>query len=181
LDVYEPGPGSQIHDLNPTAFPPTGLFWTIEFPDADIKVNLGKGSATLAANNVPILDYVTLENAIFIGNEPEPTPGVVSFKVAWSGVNERLNIKNDDPVYGGFAGQFVRNRAQMEWTATVGDYQFVSAPLATSSSSFAEIGHERNGLFLPSSVKGGAAAAISSTTATLEELPERTFLPLVAN
>ena len=59
------------------------------------------------------------------------------------------SIKNTDPVYGGFAGEFVRNSAQMEWSAAVGDYTFVSDPIATSSSSFAEIGHERNGSFFP--------------------------------
>jgi hypothetical protein len=73
----------------------------------------------------------------------------VSFTVIWSGVDERLNIRNDDPVYGGFAGTFIRNTAQMDWTATVGDFTFVSDPLATSSSSFAEIGQERNGVFFP--------------------------------
>ena len=67
----------------------------------------------------------------------------------WSGVNDRLNIKNTDPVFGGFAGEFVRNTAQMEWSAAVGDYTFVSDPMVTSSSSFAEIGHERNGSFFP--------------------------------
>ena len=56
-------------------------------------------------------------------------------------------IRNTDPVYGGFAGEFIRNTAQMEWTATVGDLVFVSDSLKTSSSSFAEIGHERNGSF----------------------------------
>jgi len=35
----------------------------------------------------------------------------------------------------------------MEWSARVGHYQFVSDPASTSSSSFAEIGHERNGIF----------------------------------
>jgi hypothetical protein len=35
----------------------------------------------------------------------------------------------------------------MDWSATVGDYRFVSAPLQTSSSVFAEIGRERNGSF----------------------------------
>jgi len=50
---------------------------------------------------------------------------------------------------GGFAGEFVRNSAQMEWSAAGGDYTFVSDPIATSSSSFAEIGHERNGSFFP--------------------------------
>jgi hypothetical protein len=39
--------------------------------------------------------------------------------------------------------------AQMEWTATAGDYQYVSAPASTSASEFAELGTERNGSFLP--------------------------------
>jgi hypothetical protein len=100
----------------------------------------------LEAFNVPIHDYGTVANSLF-GGGPTPIDGTVSFKVAWSGVGERLNIKNTDPVFGGFAGEFLRNSAQMEWTGTVGDLTFASAPLATSSSSFAEIGHERNGAF----------------------------------
>jgi hypothetical protein len=45
-------------------------------------------------------------------------------------------------------GQFIRNAATMEWSATTPHYEFVSQPAATSSSLFAEIGHERNGVFL---------------------------------
>jgi len=143
-----PGPGNQIHDLNPSAFPPVGLFWTTEIPIAGVDVQLGKGSAILHASNVPILDYGNIGNALF-GGGPAPTPGTVSFKVVWSGVDQRVNITNTDPVFGGFAGEFVRNTAQMEWNATVGDFTLVSDPIATSSSSFAEIGHERNGSFFP--------------------------------
>jgi len=87
-------------------------------------------------------------NALF-GGGPPAIPGTVSFKAKWSGVGERVNVRNDDPVFGGFAGEFIRNSAQMEWTGTVGDFTFVSDPLATSSSAFAEIGHERNGSFFP--------------------------------
>jgi hypothetical protein len=141
VDVFEPGSGAPIlHDLNPGILP-SGLFWTIEIPGAGIHVNLGHGSASMQADDVPIFDDIY--------GDPPPTPGSVSFTVVWSGVDERLKIHNDDPVYGGFAGTFIRNTAQMEWTATVGDFTFVSAPLATSSSSFAEIGHERNGIFFP--------------------------------
>ena len=103
----------------------------------------------MEADDVPILDYGNVPNALFFGDDPTPTSGSVSFKVVWRGGNERLNIRNTDPVFGGFAGEFIRNAAQMEWTATVGDFTFVSAPLATSSSVFAEIGHERNGVFFP--------------------------------
>jgi hypothetical protein len=148
VDVYLPGPGAQIHDLNPSAFPPAGLFWTIEIPADGVQVEVGNGGASLQASDVLILDYGNIGNALF-GGGPSPVPGSVSFKVVWSGVGERVNIKNTDPVYGGFAGEFVRNTAQMEWTATVGDYTFASDPLETSSSSFAEIGHERNGSFFP--------------------------------
>ncbi len=112
-----PGPGNQqIHDLNPSAFPPVGLFWTTEIPIAGVDVQLGKGSASLQASDVAILDYGAIPNALF-GGGPPPTSGTVSFKVVWNGVDQRLNIKNTDPVFGGFAGEFVRNTAQMEWSA----------------------------------------------------------------
>jgi hypothetical protein len=78
-------------------------------------------------------------------------PAKVSFTVVWSGVNSRANVKNTDSRLdgGGLAGEFVRNQAQMEWSASVGDLEYVSDPLATSASVFAEIGHLRNGSFFP--------------------------------
>ena len=142
--MYEPGPGAQIHDLNP-GIKPDGLFWTIAVSEDSIEVNFGKSRASLEARHVPIEDYGTIANALF-GGGPAPTLGFVSFTVTWHGVNERVNIRNDDD---GFAGEFIRNTAQMAWTATVGDFTFRSDPLTTSSSSFAEIGHERNGIFFP--------------------------------
>ena len=153
MDVYQLRAGSQtptqIHDFNPSTFPPLGLFWTVQLPEDSVEIQLGKGSATLQGSDVPILDYGNIPNALFTGDQPPPVPGSVSFRVVWSGVSQRVNIRNTDPTYGGFAGEFIRNTAQMEWTATVGNYTFVSDPLATSSSAFAEIGHERNGSFFP--------------------------------
>jgi len=153
VDVYQLRAGdqipTQIHDLNPTQFPPEGLFWTVELPDDSVHIDFAKGTASLEAFDVPVFDYGTLSNALF-GPVPSPLPrGSVSFKVVWSGGGQPVNVRNTDPVYGGFAGQFIRNKAQMEWTARVGHYTFVSDPLATSSSSFAEIGREQNGSFFP--------------------------------
>jgi hypothetical protein len=145
VDVYEPGPGPQLHDLNPSDYHPTGLFWTIEIPEDGIRVHFGRGYASVNAYNVPIFDYGTIQNAL-IGGAPR-TPGVVSYRVVWSGIKEVVKIDNTDPVFGGFGGRFIRNTAQMEWTATTDDYTFVSAPLESSSSSFAEIGEARNGSF----------------------------------
>jgi hypothetical protein len=154
--VYDPSLGPdptqpvQIHDLNP-GITADGLFWTIAIPAEGIHVQLGKGVASMHVTDVAIDDYGDIPNAL-LGGGPTPIPGVVSFTVEWSGVNERVKVRNNNPPAsgGGFAGTFIRNTAQMEWTATVGDFTFVSDALATSASAFAEIGQERNGIFFPS-------------------------------
>ncbi len=115
-------------------------------PESGIDVNFGKGYATLEAKNLPVLDYGNIINAIF-GGGPPPVPATVSFLVEWKGKNQRVNIRNTDPVYGGFEGQFIYNTARMEWSATVGDLSIVSDPIGASSGPFALIGHERNGQF----------------------------------
>jgi hypothetical protein len=97
----------------------------------------------MQVSDVAVTDYGNIVNALF-GGGPAPMPATVSFEVRWSGVLERANIVNPD---NGFAGEFVRGHAQMEWSAAVGDFSFVSGPASTSSSIFAEIGHERNGSF----------------------------------
>ena len=97
----------------------------------------------MKANNVQVLDFHDFGHALF-GGAPAPVPAEVSFEVHWFGVDDRVNVKNPG---NGFAGEFVRNQAQMEWTATSGGYHYVSAPLSTSASGFAELGHERNGSF----------------------------------
>jgi hypothetical protein len=134
--------------LNPSGFPPINVFWTIEIPEKGVDVDFGKGSAVMSAQNVPILDYGDIGNALF-GGGPAAVPGVVSFTCRWGGVEQRVKIRNDDPVYGGFAGDFIYNRAQLQWSGTVGDLSFVSDPISASSSSFALLGHERNGRFFP--------------------------------
>ena len=88
MDVYLPGPGNQIHDLNPTVFPPVGLFWTIEISENDsgeqegdnqetgdgrgggVEVELGRGTASMRVSNAPILDYGDFQHALF-GGEPQ--------------------------------------------------------------------------------------------------------------
>jgi hypothetical protein len=152
VDVYDPSlgtPAVQIHDLNP-GIKADGLFWTTPIPAEGIDVNPGKGTASIFATNVPVYDFVDFRNAI-VGGGPAPVPSLVSFTVDWAGVGERVNVRNTNPAAsgGGFAGEFVRNTAQMQWNATIGDLMYLSDPIGTSSSDFAEIGHERNGSFFP--------------------------------
>jgi hypothetical protein len=94
VDVYQLRAGdqtpTQIHDMNPSTFPPLGLFWTIELPEDSVEVELGKGSASLRGFDVPVFDYGAGANALF-GPPPSPLPtGTVSFTVVWSGVGQRV-------------------------------------------------------------------------------------------
>jgi hypothetical protein len=151
VDVYLPGSGgAQIHDLNPTQFPPVGLFWTVPIPIGAVQVDLANGTASMRATKVPIFDYGTLQNSLFMGSNPPPVPGWVSFKVIWTGGGASVPVNSTDPTKGIFAGEFIQTAAQMEWEAAVGDFTFASDPLETSTSTFAEIGQETNGSYLSS-------------------------------
>jgi hypothetical protein len=143
--VYLPGPGNtQINDINPDINPyPAGLFWTIPLPPQSVVANPGAGSAVYKASNIEIRNFVDFNESL--SGQPGD-PATVSFEVRWSGVDRRVRIYDEDTE---FAGEFVRGKAQMRWAAVVGNYQFHSEPLSTSSSDFAEIGTMRNGTFFP--------------------------------
>jgi len=127
--------------MNP-GIAPSGLFWTMALPES-VDVNFGNGGATMRGRGLHVLDFGDFASSLFGGGMP-PVPATVSFTVQWGGVDDRVSVSNADD---GHAGQFIHNHAQMEWSAVVGDYEFVSAPMSTSSSDFAEIGQERNGSF----------------------------------
>ena|SRR6266571_581635 len=128
--------------MNP-GIAPSGLFWTTPIPPGSVGVNPGKGRASMQVSNIAVLDFGDIGNALG-GGGPAPVPANLSYEVQWFGESERVNLVNPAD---GFAGEFVRNNAQMEWSARVGDFAFVSGPASTSSSIFAEVGQERNGVF----------------------------------
>ena len=131
--MYLPGSGgAQIHDLNPSQFPPVGLFWTVPIPAGGVQVDLDNGNALMRALKVPIFDYGTLQNATSIGSNPPPVPGWVSFKVVWTGGVASMPVNSTDPTKGIFSGTFAEASAQMEWQAAAGDFTFQSDPLETS-------------------------------------------------
>lgn len=121
-------------------------------PEDAVVVHPG-GGAEMRGNNVQLLDFGDIGNALFGGGKP-PVPATASFLVRWAGAAqghgsnaERAHVVNASD---GHAGEFIRTTAQMEWSATSGDFDYVSAPIGTSSSDFAEFGKERNGVFFDS-------------------------------
>ena len=113
----------------------------IEFDDGD-ETDRESLSAALRVANLAIEDYHMRGNALVDGSSVDAT---VSFDVRWSGIKQRLNIRNSQLM---FTGSFVEDMATIVWSAKTADgFAFTSDGEQTSSSSFAVIGRERNGVF----------------------------------
>jgi hypothetical protein len=134
---------------------PTGVFWTTPVPEHSIKINLEEGTASLRLRNLPVFDYFTVPNSL----DPVHLQGVAAatlhtLQVEWSGVTQHREY--NDPA-SSFAGVFLETAARISVVVTtsavpahdIHGFRFVSDPLETSSSSFAEIGQEQNGAFFP--------------------------------
>jgi hypothetical protein len=96
-----------------------------------------------------VKDDYTFENSL-LGNLGQPTPAVISFTVVW----HATGIVNhyDNPAQN-FRGDFRDALAYIEYSGRAGDFEFQSAPLASSTTVIengrpaAEIGRESNGSF----------------------------------
>ena len=119
----------------------TGLFWTMGVDEDSVEVDFGKGRAEMRVERAHVLDYGNFLNSLFGGPSE---PATVSFEIHWSGRAPRQRVVN---MAQEMEGEFIRNAATVEWSATTEKYKFVSRPASTSSSLFAEIARERNGVF----------------------------------
>ena len=112
-------------------------------PDDRVRVDLAAGRATLAVRDLRMKDFFDIENAVVGGGEP-PVPAVVSYQVEWTAIG---GVHVFDNGAQRFRGEFRDAVAQMAWSARTRDFDFVSAPMETSTTDAAELGTERNGSF----------------------------------
>jgi hypothetical protein len=146
---------SQVHDFNP-GIQPSGLFWTAPIDRGSVRVDLGEGSASLHVADLDVEDYGNVVNALKDGPS---VPASVNIDISWKnggGGDGDDDDNNDGPIRirnadVGFAGEYVRNTATLVWSASESGFRFRSDPLV---SGFAEIGHERNGVFFRSQERG---------------------------
>ncbi len=133
-------PPSQVHDFNP-GIQPSGLFWTTPIERGSVRVELEDGSASLHLANHDVEDYGNVVNALKDGPSK---PATLSLDAHWSNTPDndlRVTVRNGKQR---FRGEYVRNTATLVWSASESGFDFQSDPLA---SGFAEVGHERNGVF----------------------------------
>ena len=160
---------NQIHDFNPGFGAPVNpagdrTFWTVAIPSAEIlKDNPGAGKAEMKVTNLPIEDYFNLGNALKDGNSVEAT---VSFDVVWTG--DATRHVNETDATNQFAGEYAETQATVTWSGSNADgFSFTSDPANTSTSHFAETGHEHNGIFFPGkALAAGASAILTQALAT---------------
>ena len=77
-------------------------------------------------------------------NRGPSVPADVSYRIRWSGVTDRVTVRDDTNQ---FVGNFIEDTATVSWSSKQKGFKFVSDPASTSTSLFAEIGRERNGVF----------------------------------
>ncbi len=139
------------HSYDP-GFSQTGVLWIVPVPLDSIQVNPAAGRASLHLSNITLNDSFTVDNSFSMAI-PFATGVIDSLHVEWAGVTRRVEFS--DPV-NTFSGLFVQVAANAEVQVRTlpggtggSGFTFVSGPLATSSSSFAEVAHDQNGQFFP--------------------------------
>jgi len=131
---------NQIHDFNP-GIAKSGLFWTIRIPDERVEVDLDDATASMSLSGVELRDFFNLPNALMHGKSIH---GDASFHVRWHGVTSHVHLHDD---VNHFDARVIEDSATIQWSAREKDFLFVSDPEETSTTVFAAIGQERNGIF----------------------------------
>jgi hypothetical protein len=144
VDLFEPGTGSQVNDFNGGIIP-SGLFWTLPVDDDALRVSHDGRRAVLEVDELPVIDSFQ-----FFG--PSQTPASVSFRAEWRATGpfeERgsgTDVPPDDPA--AFLGRLAVARSTANFEGSEFGFSFRSDPGASTDRGFAEMGRERNGVFL---------------------------------
>jgi hypothetical protein len=131
----------QLHDFN-GGIQPSGLFWIVQVPDDALEIE--DQTATLNIERASVLDD-------FQFFAPASVPATVSYRITWTatGPTQHFQPQSSDPTDPtNFAADFRPATATITFSAS--ELGFSVTGTGTSEGIFAEMGRERNGLFLQS-------------------------------
>jgi hypothetical protein len=132
-----------VHDFN-GGIQPSGLFWVVELPDDALRVTNGGRVATLEASHVCVLDSFQFGGATVV-------PATVSYRIRWEAIEPAqprgrgLAVPPTDPA--AFLGRFATARSTASFAGSELGFSFRSTSASTDRG-WAEMGTERNGIFL---------------------------------
>jgi hypothetical protein len=143
VDLYEqPGPGSQVHDFNGGVLA-SGLFWTL--PADGLHVSNDGRHAVLHVEDVGVIDSFQILSGT-------GTPATVTVHAEWTATGPPVQRGKGRAVPPTDPAAFIGQVAVAESTATFAGaefgFSFNSNPGVSTAHTFAEIGLERNGVFL---------------------------------
>lgn len=95
----------------------------------------------MQVRDIRIEDYHDFVNSLLDGPSKS---GVASLRIDWLASQDRHHFR--DPG-NGFDAEVAFNTAQVAWAGHTDTARYVSDPASTSTTLFAEFGHERNGVF----------------------------------
>jgi hypothetical protein len=127
-----------IHDFHPgipTSGPPAGPFWTAHIPLDSVRFDLGRVTASMRVQSVALLDTIPAP----------PLQATATMDIEWLGKTAEVQLSD---LVNGFTGNYSECTATTQWSAQEAGFGFVSDPASTSKMTFAELGRERNGIFL---------------------------------
>ena len=133
-----------MHDYN-AGIPPSELFWTVDLPREAFWVSRGQKRAKLHLRDLPLIETFT-----FLG--ANDTPAALSMTIEWEAIEDPVDrgsgseVPPDDPA--AFLGSFARARSTAHFSGRQLGFSFRSDPGASSDEGYAQIGTERNGVFL---------------------------------
>jgi hypothetical protein len=142
VDLFEPGSGSQVHDLNGGVLA-SGLFWTL--PADELRVSDDGREAVLHIEDVGVIDSFQILSGT-------GTPATVSVHAEWKATGPLVPrgkggaVAPTDPA--AFLGQFAVAESTARFAGAEFGFSFHSDPGVSTAHTFAEMGRERNGVFL---------------------------------
>ena len=101
----------------------------------------------MSVRDLEIPDYFNWPNAAVLREIEGSEPGVVSFHIEWTKAKDQRRFSHGAGTPDQWRAHVVINKAKVEWEGETAKAHYVSDPLAKSQSLFAEVGHERNGVF----------------------------------
>jgi hypothetical protein len=144
VDLFEPGSGSQVHDFNGGVLK-SGLFWTLPVDQDALWISHSGRRAVLDAEDVGVMDS-------FEFGGPLATPATMSLHVEWSATAPPVQRGEGGTAGPTDQGAFLGSIAVAESTASFSGsalgFAFRSNSDVSTEHTYAQLGRERNGVFL---------------------------------
>jgi hypothetical protein len=123
------------------------LFWVVELQADNIHISNDGRRASMHAEDVPVIDTFQFGGS-------NNVPAKVSFTTEWEAIGrpellgKGTKVAPTDPA--SFLGEFAPAFAKGSFSGRELAFSFTSDPGASSKGGYAEVGRERNGVFLSS-------------------------------